>query len=376
MADRLLLGDYVPQSELIVPEHQVPRARFAAIDAHNHLPVTDPRAAGTDWGQIIAAMDKVNLKAVVNLSGGWGKTLGANLDALDRPYPGRFYSFCSIDFSDICAPGWLSRTLDQLREDIQAGARGLKIFKRLGLLYRDPHGRLVMPDDPRLAEIWDTVGELGVPVLIHTADPTAFFKPLDRHNERWEELSAHPDWHFSGEQFPPFEALIESLYKLIEKHPQTNFITAHVGCYAENLGFVSDMLDSYPNFYTDISARIAELGRAPYSARKWFFKYADRILFGTDLRPREFMYGVHWRFLETWDEYLRYDGRPEAPSTDAQRQTAADAMKNSDGISVDFLGQWSPVPTQGRWRIYGISLPDDVLAQVYYGNAARLLGID
>ena len=181
-------------------------------------------------------------------------------------------------------------------------------------------------------------------MLIHTADPVAFFRPLDRFNERWDELHRRPDWHFYGPEFPSFEELIASLYRLIEAHPQTTFITAHVGCYPENLGFVSQMMDKYPNFYTDISARIAELGRAPYSARAWFIKYADRILFGTDQRPTIPMYQVHFRFLETADEYFDY-----APGAD--------------------------IPPQGRWKIYGLYLPDEVLRKVYYENAARLFDL-
>jgi predicted TIM-barrel fold metal-dependent hydrolase len=216
----------------------------------------------------------------------------------------------------------------------------------LGLEYRDPAGELVLPDDPRLSDLWDAAGKLGVPALIHTADPTAFFKPLDRHSERWDELGAHPDWHFCGAAYPPFQQLIDALYQLIERHPRTNFITAHVGCYPENLGFVSDMLERYPNCYTDISARIAELGRAPYSARQWFLRYANRILFGTDFRPRAGMYRVHWRFLETADEYFAYDAPPDG---DGQLATDAPPVgENSDGLSVDFSGHWSPIPTQGR----------------------------
>jgi predicted TIM-barrel fold metal-dependent hydrolase len=199
-----------------------------------------------------------------------------------------------------------------------------------------------MPDDPRISDLWEAAAALSVPILIHTADPVAFFRPLDRFNERWYELHRRPDWHFYGPQFPPFDQLISSLYRLIEAHPNTAFITAHVGCYPEDLGFVSRMMDRYPNLYTDISARIAELGRAPYSAREWFLKYADRILFGTDQRPRMLMYQTHFRFLETADEYFDY-----APD--------------------------SEIPPQGRWRIYGMHLPDEVLEQVYRANAARLL---
>jgi len=371
MPEQLRIDAFTPRSELVAPETRVDRARFPAIDAHNHLPVTDPRVASLiDWPELIAGLDAVNVSSVVNLSGGYGETLRANLDQLDRAYPGRFYTFCNLDFREALTPGWMQRTLRQLHDDVAAGARGLKIFKRLGLAHRDPNGDLIMPDDPRLFDIWELVGELNVPVLIHTADPTAFFRPLDRHNERWDELHAHPDWHFHGEGYPAFDALIASLYRLIGAHPNTDFITAHVGCYPENLAYVSEMLDRFPNLHTDMSARIAELGRAPYSAREWFLRYPDRILFGTDFRPRPAMYRVHWRFFESDDQYFPYDPQPESGTAAGEDGIP---FENSDGLSVDFTGHWSPIPTQGRWRIYGLSLPDEVLKKVYHDNAARLL---
>lgn len=200
-----------------------------------------------------------------------------------------------------------------------------------------------MPDDERLAPLWDRAGELRIPVLIHVTDPVAFFRPLDRFNERWDELHRHPEWHFYGPEFPTFQTLIECLYNLIGSHPGTAFITAHVGCYPENLEFVSRMMDKYPNLYTDISARIAELGRAPYSAREWFIKYQDRILFGTDVSPTPDWYRIHFRFLETRDEYFDYSPQE--------------------------------MPGQGRWRIYGVYLPDEVLEKVYHRNAERLIGM-
>jgi len=344
VADRLLAADFAPRSELIVPETFVPTPKYHVIDAHNHLPMHDARMEGMDLGRLVRDMDYVGVEAIVNLSGGYGDTLRRNLEALDGAYPGRFYTFCNVNWQGVGGPGWAERATAQIAEDVRAGARGLKIFKRLGLQWRDPEGALIMPDDERISDLWEAAAELGIPVLIHSADPVAFFRPLDRLNERCDELQRHPDWHFYGPEYPPFEELIASLYRTVEAHPRTMFITAHVGCYPENLGFVSQMMDRYPNLYTDISARIAELGRAPYSAREWFIKYADRILFGTDQRPHVDTYRTHYRFLETRDEYFPYS-------------------------------PFGEIPPQGRWRIYGMYLPDDVLAKVYRGNAVRLLNL-
>ncbi len=342
MVDRIYIEDFLPRSELVVPEHKIPRAKFPVVDAHNHVTYPHFGWEKRDMAEIICELDFLNVATVVNLSGETGDVLKRNLEKLDQVYPGRFVTYANIDFSGLGAPGWSDSRRKALEKDIKAGARGLKIYKELGLIHRDQDNRLVMPDDPRLSDLWDVVGEAGLPVTIHTADPRAFFRPLDRFNERWDELHAMPAWLFYGSEFPAFEALLDSLYHLIESHPKTNFVTAHVGCYPENLGFVSKMMERYPNFNTDIAARLAELGRAPYSAREWFIKYADRIVFGTDAGPSLEMYQLHFRFLETADEYFNYSPH-----------------SSSGG--------------QGRWRIYGLSLPDEVLRKVYHDNAARLL---
>ena len=198
-----------------------------------------------------------------------------------------------------------------------------------------------MVDDRRLDPLWSTAGELGLPVMIYVADPVAFFDPLDQTNERWEELHAHPDWQFPSPPFPSFMSILNGLANLIVNHPATTFIGAHVGCYAENLAWVGALLDRCPNFYVDFSARISELGRQPYSARRFFIQYAERILFGTDAGPNVETYRLYYRFLETDDEYFNY------------------------GVSQ--------IPRQGRWHIYGLYLPDDVLEKVYYRNATRIL---
>jgi predicted TIM-barrel fold metal-dependent hydrolase len=201
-----------------------------------------------------------------------------------------------------------------------------------------------MPSDPRLDDLWHAAGELGIPVLIHVADPVAFFRPLDRFNERYDELRAHPDWHFHGPQFPTFASLIESLADLVLRHRGTTFIGAHVGCYPENLDWVSNLISRCPNFYVDIAARVAELGRVPRRARQFFLDHSDRILFGTDFPPAVEMYRLHYRVLESADEYFPY-----------------------------WIGDGPP--PQGRWMIYGLALPDEVLKQVYADNAARVLGL-
>lgn len=343
------LTAYCPRPALTTKVTPITKPRFAVIDAHNHL--AEPFGGGWDkrpLAELLAALDQAEVRVYVDLDGGWGEdVLQTHLDYFKAAAPERFLIFGGVDWSAWPEHGerfgeWAAA---RLRQQAAWGAQGLKIWKPFGLHVRDPHGRLVAVDDARLDPLWATAAELGLPVLIHVADPVAFFEPLDETNERWEELQAHPDWQFPSPPFPAFMTILNQLAELVARHPQTTFIGAHVGCYAENLGWVGQLLERCPNFYIDFSARIAELGRQPYTSRRFFLQYADRILFGTDAGPDLAMYRVYYRFLETDDEYFNYDPDPQG------------------------------IPSQGRWSIYGLSLPDEVLEKVYYRNAARVLGL-
>jgi predicted TIM-barrel fold metal-dependent hydrolase len=186
-----------------------------------------------------------------------------------------------------------------------------------------------------------------MPVLMHTGDPAAFFRPVDRHNERWMQLRRHPEWSFAGEGFPGLDELFAQRDRVMRRHPETTFIGAHVASSAEDLAAAARVLDEHPNFFVDIAGRVAELGRQPYTARRFFIEYQDRILFGTDRypgRPDQPRYAIYFRFLETADEYFDYFDHP--------------------------------FPPEGEWKIYGIDLPEQVLKKVYHENASRLLGIE
>jgi predicted TIM-barrel fold metal-dependent hydrolase len=340
----MLLRDFRPRSMLTTSQTKIERPRFPVIDAHNHL-----GSGFGEWDQrpveeLLDALDRAGIQKYVDLDGGWGEDiLHRHLDHFKAAAPERFAVFGGVDWSQWPEQGdnfgeWAAQ---RLREQAARGADGLKIWKLLGLSVVDQHGALVRVDDERLDPIWATAGELNLPVLIHIADPVAFFEPLDETNERWEELQAHPDWQFPSPPFPPFRALVDGLANVVVRHPRTDFIGAHVGCYSENLQWVGALMERCPNFYVDISARISELGRQPYSSRRFFIDHADQIMFGTDSGPRLDTYQTYYRFLETDDEYFNYAG---------ERQ-----------------------PGQGRWAIYGVYLPDDVLEKVYFGNAERVI---
>jgi hypothetical protein len=343
----------VVRSALRVPETHVARAAHPVVDAHNHLGRwlaswvgRDGGWAVDDVGALLALMDAVGVERIVNLDGRTGRELEENLDRYDRAHPGRFTTFCHAPWEALrAARGGTEAIVRSLGASRAAGAGGLKVWKDLGLAVRDGRDALVLPDDPRLHDVWAAAGELGLPVLIHTADPVAFWWPVDERNERLDELRAHPEWSFHGAGVPSWERLLQALETVVASHPQTTFVAAHVASAAEDLGLVSRLLDDHPNLHVDVSARIGELGRQPRAARRLLLRHPDRVLFGTDAFPPErAVYERHFRFLETDDEHFPYGTDPEDPQP------------------------------QGRWRISGLDLPDDVLRAVYAENARRILG--
>jgi predicted TIM-barrel fold metal-dependent hydrolase len=361
----LPLADYEPRSMLHVPETKVPRARYPVVDVHTHLSHKARQINGVGIGEemsypsapqaVLSLMDRVNIRAMVNLTGGVGKGLQDAIHRFQQLYPDCFLTFTEPWWERSNQPGYPQFQADEIARAHQAGASGLKILKILGLYLREniSEGPLVKVDDRRFDPMWETCGSLGMPVAIHVSDPEAFFLPIDRFNERYEELNAHPDWSFNGRDYPTNAQILEARNRVIARHPKTQFIVLHVGNNAENLAYVSECMDRFPNMHVELAARIGELGRQPRTARKFFDKYQDRILFGTDASPNgsatpqqnlnDQMYEIYFRFLETEDEYFDY-----APSR---------------------------IPPQGRWRIYGLGLPDSILKKVYYENATRLLPI-
>ncbi len=349
----LLLKDYSPKimlkSEMHIPE----RGRYPVIDAHNHL------FEETDPGEMVDVMDQAGIRTFINVTANTSFTfvesgytffprdIGVFIDRYMTPYPDRFRCFTMSDFAS-CQDGILMAdnrfaevAARHLEEDIRKGASGLKVTKELGIRFRDYRDSLIPVDDPRLAPIWEKACELDVPVLIHTSDPAAFFYPTDRFNEHYLTLVKAPDWSTYGSHYSK-EELLEQREGLVSHHPHTTFICAHVANYTEDLGFVSSFLDRNPNVYIDISARIDELGRQPYSARDFLIKYQDRVLFGTDMPVRAEIYRSYFRFLETRDEYFDYP---------------------------DYVGVYG----NSRWGIYGLELPDEVLQKIYAKNASRII---
>jgi predicted TIM-barrel fold metal-dependent hydrolase len=364
-AGGIRLTEFQPRSMLRVPETHVPQPAFPVIDMHTHLAFAGRSSAGSadpeavnyrmPPAEVLPVMDRKGVRTMVNLTGGRGAGLARTVRDFQEAHPGRFVVFTEPWWSRAGEPDYPSFQGQDIERAHRAGAKGLKVLKTLGLYLRDGgrEGPLVPVDDRRFDPMWEACGALNMPVAIHIGDPVAFFLPIDRFNERYEELHNHPDWSFHGRDFPSLGELLDARNRLFARHPKTTFIALHVGHHAEDLGEVSASLDRFPNMYVEIGARIGELGRQPRTARRFFERYQDRILFGTDAVPHghdtpqqifgDELYEIYYRFLETEDEYFDY-----APA---------------------------PIPPQGRWRIYGLGLPEGILRKVYQDNAARLLGL-
>lgn len=332
-SQNLTFEEYDPKSTLVVPEHKTPRAKFPLIDIHSHHSTMTPEYVD----KLIKEMDSINLRVIVNLSGGSGERLKQVVSAMKGRYPDRFVVFANVMTNDINEPGFGQRAAARLAEDVKNGAQGLKIFKNFGMDLKYKNGDRVKVDDPEWDPIWAKCAELGIPVLIHVAEPDAFFLPIDKNNERWLELKQFPGRARPPEKYPPFETLMTERNHMLAKNPKTKFILAHMGYHGNNLERLGKLFDTYPNAYVDVAAVLAEIGRQPYTARDFFIKYQDRLIFGKDIyEPSEYTY--YFRVFETRDDYIEYYRRRHA-----------------------------------FWRMYGLYLPDEVLKKVYYKNALRLV---
>lgn len=331
--DIISFEDYNPKSTLVVSSNEIKRAKYPFIDIHNHqfdMPVKD-------LSDLVSEMDSLNMAFMVNLSGFRGQYLKMCLDNIKKNAPERLGVFVNLNWENIDSDTFLEDNIKILRDAKKDGAIGLKVYKSLGLTDKDSNGNRIAVDDPRIDPIWEECGKLGFPVLIHSADPASFWKPKDKNNERWLELKQKPNRYRNPELFPSFESIIAEQHNVFEKHPKTIFINAHLGWMGSDLDRLSSHLDKYPNVVTEIGAVLAELGRQPKRARKFFTDHQDKILFGKDAYNQQEYY-TYFRVLETEDEYFDYYRKRHA-----------------------------------FWKMYGLGLPDSILKKVYYKNALRIL---
>jgi len=330
----------------------VSSALFPVVDVHTHFYVKAKHDLEL-LDRYVEWMDRNNIAVSVSLDAQLSPRLDSHEEYLWRKYRDRFVLFANIDFQGNGKPdepstwacnqdGFVQEVVERLRVEHQRGRiSGLKFFKDFGLRWKNRDESKIRIDDPRWDPIWEVCGRLQLPILMHTADPSAFFRPIDSSNERETELRAHPDWSFFGEEFPSRSALHTARNRVIARFPKTTFIAAHLGNDGEDLQELAGWLEEYPNLMVEISSRINELGRQPYSAHEFIEKYSDRVLFGTDGPFPEERLRIYWRFLETRDEYFLYSEK-------------------------------SP-PPQGDWRVYGLGLSQNTLRKIYFGNAVRVI---
>jgi len=342
----LELKDYKPTCMLKVEEHYTKKAKFPVIDMHSHwgpILLGKNYAQKYDTGKVVANLKEYNICKIFNPDIICDDSYDAMLDKL-QGYTDFVYTCPSVDCSKMDDPDFPEYVDAHFKKYKETGVKAIKLWKNMTLMLKDKNGKYIRLDDPRYDCLYTAAGKYDLPIIIHIGDPHCLFTPVDEHNEYYDILSGHPEWVYVGDEYFTFDQHMEMQENIIAKHPETTFVIAHIGSCGEDLGKVDAMMAKYPNMYIDIAARLSELGRQPYTARKFFLKYADRIMFGTDFEANqdpEVFYPPYFRFLETWDEYFDYMGEP----------------RNND---------------YGHWKIYGIGLPDDILKKVYNENATKV----
>jgi len=338
------IEEYSPKSSLVVEENPRNSAKFPFVDVHSHqwkMPVMD-------FTNLIAEMDSLNMGYMINLSGSGFATFAGNQNLMDislteslenikkQGVSNRFGVFVNIDFNKIDDPDFGTNNVEIIKDAVKQGVIGLKVYKNLGLNLKDNSGERVKVDDKRLNPIWEICGELNIPVLIHSGEPSPFFDPIDKHNERWLHARQKPQSFRNSDEYPSFDEVMQEQYNMFKNNPNTTFINAHLGWYGNDLDKMSAQLDDLTNVYTEIGAVIAELGRQPIRARRFFIEHQDRVLFGKDTYKKS-EFDVYFRILETSDEYFDYYRKRHA-----------------------------------HWKMYGLNLPDSILKKLYYKNARKL----
>ena len=335
----------MPKALMKLPTSDITRAKFPTVDFHFHgRSLRTPQ----DYQKLIQLMDQTNVAVISNMDGGFGQAFDQNMK-IGEPYKDRIIHFARLNYEGINEKGWSEKTSAELERCFKAGAQGLKIWKDVGLTFKNSDGTYIQADDPRFDPIWEMCARYNKPVMIHISDSYGRFLPIGPENERYEaglwRSNTEGNYYKTGHVTP--DVIDRARENMHRKHPKTRFVNAHFAMLYYDMDKVVEFLDKYPNADVEISATVQDLGRAPLLIRKFFLKYQDRILFGSDGDPSrgaEEFWVPHFRFLETYDEHFDHPAQLRSPTG---------------------------APLHGRWRIYGIGLPDDVLRKIYYANALR-----
>jgi predicted TIM-barrel fold metal-dependent hydrolase len=328
-------------------------ARGPIIDSHTLIVPLDESI-----DTALRLFERVGVVKFCNKNGGYlgSRVFAATLQVKHRLGP-RFEFFANVSWNRVEEPGWGEFEADRFEREVGFGAKGLKFFKAMGLGARDADGKLIPIDDARFDPIMDRAAKLNAVIAIHVGDPKAFFEPPNAQNERYDELKLAPDWSFYGEDYPPLLTLWKQTERLVSRHPATTFLFIHLGM-AEDLDYMEKLLDAHPNVYLDTSARVPEFGRHPVDKlRRFFLKFQDRILFGTDLSIGP----DHWQLGSVSETPVGFE----------------DAVKFYEAhfrfFETDLKNIDHPTPIQGRWKVNAIHLPHEVLRKLYYDNAEKLI---
>jgi uncharacterized protein len=329
----ILLKDYRPQSIYKIPVTQIDKAKFPIIDMHSH-PYAKTPAEISAW---LKTMDEVGVEKTTILTMATGK----EFDDIARKYSDpRFELWCGLDFSQysikaISVPALAVRELQRCHD---AGARGIGEIhdKGQGLRSGKSTAPGIHPDDPRVDAIWEKAAELHMPVSLHVADPIWMYQPMDRHNDG---LMNAFEWRLDNQpNIVKLPGMIDILERTAARHRSTTFIACHFANLDYDLTHLGEVLDRNPNLYADISARYAETAPIPRFAAKFYAKYSNRLVYGTDMGFDSAMYRVTLRILESEDEHF---------------------------YETDQFGY--------HWPLYGFGLNDEILRNVYHETAAKLL---
>jgi len=329
--DGVLLKDYAPKTSVVVPETNVPKSRYPAIDIHAHVNAKTP----TEVAEWVKTMDEVGVQMTVILTEATGAEFDQLAELYLKPYPTRFQLWCGMATADFAKPDYPERAAAELVRCYKKGARGIGELSDKGHGYGQdadaPRNQRLHPDDPRLDLFWEKAAELKMPVSLHMADHPSSWRPPDVFQER---TPVYQTFNQYGKDIPTYQELLDIRDKLLARHPKTVFVACHLGNQGNDLAALGKALDRFPNLYLDISARDYELGRTPRAAVKFLTAHRNRVLFGTDLDREKRMYRAWWRLLETGDENM---------------------------------------PGRVWWRYYGLELSPPALEGLYRGVATQIL---
>lgn len=329
--DKLLLKDYRPQSIFKIPETHIDRARFPVIDMHAHSYAANAGEVG-EW---VKTMDEINMQKTVVLSGKTGAGFDA-IAALYAKYPGRFMLWCGLDTTGFDKPGFGPAAIAELERCHKAGAVGVGEMIDKGRGLGGPGGWGLHLDDPRMDAILERCADLGMPFSIHVAEDRWMYEPLDAHNDG---LMNAAKWHVdNAPDVLQHDAMVQTLENTLKKHTRTIFVACHFANCCSDLSRLGEMFEKYPNLYADISARYAETAPIPRYMAKFYAKYQDRLVYGTDMNRTAAMYRSTFRILESDDEHM-----------------------------------YVPESRKYHWPVSGLALPGEVLKKLYHDNPEKVI---